>query len=92
MFLRLRFGWCCCRWWNGERFALQSLRRSAGAGPAGDGPLAKPLHRTERDGNAMLFEPLGDGGIRPMFATQGEDGFAMQLQFAARSALGFVFG
>ena len=40
----------------------------------------------------MLVEPLGDLAISPVLAAQGEDGFAVRFQFAARSARRFVFG
>jgi hypothetical protein len=40
----------------------------------------------------MLIEPLGDFFVCPMFAAQGEDRFAVRLQFAARPALALGFG
>ena len=85
------FGLCCCLW-NGERLALHILKGINIAWPAGDCPLAKAMDRTERDGDAMLVEPFGDFAVSPMLAAQGEDGFAMWLKFAARSALRLGFG
>lgn len=76
--------------WNGKRFALHRLKRAAG--PAGDCPLAESVHGTERNGDAMLIEPFGNLAVGPVFAAQGEDGFAMRFQSAARSALLFGFG
>ena len=76
----------------GGRFALQSLKRVAAAGPAGHCPLAKAMYGTQRDGNAMLVEPLGDFSISPVLAPQRENRIAMWFKFAPRSALLFGFG
>ena len=86
MFLRFGWGRCCCLR-KRERLVLQRSRRFAGAWPTGNRPLAKPLHGTERDGDTALIEPLGDGAVSPVLAAQGEDGFTVRFEPAARPAL-----
>ena len=76
--------------WIGERFVLQSVNQIAW--PAGDCPRAVSMHGTEGYGDTVFVEPPGDFAVSPMLAAQGEDGFAMRLQFAARSALLLGFG
>lgn len=49
------------------------------------------MNRTQGDGHAMFVEPFGNLAVTPMLAAQGEDGFAVRLQFAARPALALGF-
>jgi hypothetical protein len=50
------------------------------------------MHGTECDGDATLVQPFGYLAVSPVFPAQGEDGFAMRFQPAARSALLLGFG
>jgi len=85
VWLRLRCG-------NENWFFLRDFERTVATRSAGDCPLAETMNRTQGDLDAMLFEPFGNLAMTPMLAAQGEDGFAMRLQFAARPALLLGFG
>ena len=81
--------WCGSENWF---FVGDFQRAAAAARSAGDCSLAETMNRTQGDLDAMFVEPFGNLAMTPMLAAQGEDGFAMRLQFAARPALALGFG
>ena len=91
MLLHRRFIVCCLLCWSENRLFRFNFKRGLVARAAGNCPLAKAIYGRERGRDAALIEPVGNLAVSPMLAPQGEDGFAVRFELAARPARHFVF-